>query len=191
MPALKIAAAFSSQSAGQTYAKSAQGLLLEATSHETAHLPFAALFIGTTDDLRATEAVADIGLYLISERNILNDPLSDLSKDQYPQALGIFPMVASEALGAKAADDHWREKHAPLALAVHTAMTHYYQLNILHRFSGKAWDGLALCCFASEEDLRHKFYNSDAGKRSIAEDVQRFANTRQSPRRVIAEIRDL
>ena len=70
-------------------------------------------------------------------------------------------------------------------------MTHYYQLNILHRFSGEAWDGLALCCFASEEDLRHKFYNSDAGKRSIAEDVQRFANTRQSPRRVIAEIRDL
>ncbi len=190
MSALKIAAAFSSLSAGKASAKSSEVLLLSATSQETAHLPFAALLIGTPDDLSALSVTADVGLYLVSERNILNKPLSDLTQDQYPKALGIFPMVASDELGAKAADDHWREKHAPLALSVHTAMTHYYQLNILHRFSGAAWDGLALCCFASEDDLRHKFYNSDAGKRSIAEDVQRFANTRQSPRRVIAEIKE-
>ena len=58
MPALKIAAAFSSQSAGQTYAQSAQGLLLEATSDETARLPSSnekkstlihALFAGLVD----------------------------------------------------------------------------------------------------------------------------------------------
>ena len=85
MSALKIAAAFSSLSAGKASAKSSEGLLLSATSQETAHLPFAALLIGTPDDLSALSVTADVGLYLVSERNILNKPLSALD-----MAPGIF-----------------------------------------------------------------------------------------------------
>ena len=40
-------------------------------------------------------------------------------------------------LGPEAADEHWREQHAPIALEVHKAMTHYYQLTVVHKFFGE------------------------------------------------------
>ena len=97
-------------------------------------------------------------------------------------------MVASPQIGPKAADKHWLEHHGPLALEVHSAMTHYYQLTVMHRFTGADWNGLALCCFESEYDLRNKFYNSAEGKQRVAEDVRKFADTQNSPRRVVTRL---
>ena len=65
-------------------------------------------------------------------------------------------------------------------------MTHYYQLSVLQRFKGPAWNGFALCCFSSEEDLRNKFFNTPDGETAIARDVAIFADPRKSPRRVIS-----
>ena len=67
-------------------------------------------------------------------------------------------------------------------------MTHYYQLSIVHRFAGPQWNGFALCCFKTESDLRLHFFNSKDGERRIAEDVRKFADTRRSPRRVVATL---
>ena len=188
MSTLKIAATFADKAEAEKVANLSQSLMFEASAEKTEHLPFATLVLGTSAALMDLKQRTDVGLYLVNERAVLNQPLSVLNQDMLPASVGIFPMVANAEIGAEAADRHWREQHAPIALEVHTAMTHYYQLAVMHRFSGADWNGLALCCFANEDDLRNKFYNSSEGKRRVAEDVAKFADTKNSPRRVVARL---
>ena len=189
MKTLKLAVAFSDLNAANRYAATAEGVLFSSTSESTRHLPLAALFVGATDDIQAALSAGDVGVYLVCERTLKNMPLSLLGEDELPAIAGLFAMVASSSLGPRQADIHWRDRHAPLALEIHTTMTHYYQLAVLHRFAGPDWNGIAVCCCASEEDLRHRFYNSREGEQRISEDVSHFADTRKSPRRVIANAR--
>ena len=188
MSTLKIAAVFADKAEAEKVAKLGQSLMFGASADTTEHLPFAALVLGTSASLMDLKQQKDVGLYLVNERAVLNQPLSVLNQDMLPASVGIFPMVANAKIGAKASDRHWREQHAPIALEVHTAMTHYYQLAVMHRFSGADWNGLALCCFANEDDLRNKFYDSSEGKRRVAEDIAKFADTKNSPRRVVARL---
>ena len=188
MSVLKIAAVFSDKTAAAEVAGLSQSLMFEATVDATEHLPFAALVLGASPTLMDLQARADVGLYLVSERALKNQPLSTLNPEQLPGSVGVFPMVANPQIGPKAADTHWYEQHGPLALEVHAAMTHYYQLTVVHRFTGTQWNGLALCCFESEYDLRNKFYNSAHGKQRVAEDVLKFADTQNSPRRVVTRL---
>ena len=67
-------------------------------------------------------------------------------------------------------------------------MTEYLQLNVLDTLSGIAFDGIALCGFDSEEDLRQRFFSEPNGPEIIAADIQRFADTKRSPRRLIAAV---
>ena len=188
MSTLKIAAVFTDKAEAEKMANLSQSLIFEASAETTEHLPFSALVLGTSATLMDLKQRTDVGLYLVNERAVLNQPLSVLNQDMLPASVGIFPMVANAKIGAKASDRHWREQHAPIALEVHTAMTHYYQLAVMHRFSGADWNGLALCCFANEDDLRNKFYDSSEGKRRVAEDIAKFADTKNSPRRVVARL---
>ena len=188
MSVLKIAAVFSDKAVAAEVAGLSQSLMFEAAVDGTQHLPFAALVLGASPNLMDFQARADVGLFLVSERTLKNQPLSTLNPDQLPGSVGVFPMVASPQIGPKAADKHWHEHHGPLALEVHSAMTHYYQLTVIHRFTGADWNGLALCCFESEYDLRNKFYNSAEGKQRVAEDVLKFADTQNSPRRVVTRL---
>ncbi len=132
----------------------------------------------------------DVRLYLVNERALLNEPLSALHRDMLPASVSTFPMVANTGIGAETADRHWREQHAPIALEAHTAMTHYYQLAVIHRFSGADWNSRALCCFATEDDMRNKFYNSSEDKRRVAQDIAKFADSKNSPRRVVTRLAD-
>jgi len=188
MSTLKIAAVFTDKAEAEKMANLSQSLMFEASAETTEHLPFSALVLGTSATLMDLKQRTDVGLYLVNERAVLNQPLSVLNQDMLPASVGIFPMVANAKIGAEASDRHWREQHAPIALEVHTAMTHYYQLAVMHRFSGADWNGLALCCFANEDDLRNKFYDSSEGKRRVAEDIAKFADTKNSPRRVVARL---
>lgn len=190
MSELKLVAAFSNRTAAEAFAGEKSGHILACAKDETSHLPFAALFVGATDELDAMRASADVGVFLVCERAIKNKPLDALTDNELPASIGIFTMVASPNMSALESDQHWRDHHAPLALEIHTAMTHYYQLSVIHRFDGPDWNGFALCCFASEDDLRHRFYNSKEGEKKIGEDVRRFADTKRSPRRVITAIRE-
>ena len=188
MSTLKIAAVFADKAEAEKVAKLSQSLIFEASADTTEHLPFAALVLGTSAVLIDLNQRTDVGLYLVNERAVLNQPLSILNQDMLPASVGIFPMVADAEIGPEAADRHWREQHAPIALEVHTAMTHYYQLAVMYRFSGADWNGLALCCFGNEDDLRNRFYNSKEGKQRVAEDVAKFADTKRSPRRVVTRL---
>ena len=185
-----LVAAFRDREAAKRALAGTHGLLLAASRQDTAHLPFDSLIVGATDELASLVEAADIGAWLACERAVKSASLDRLERGNRPKAIGIFTMVASPSMEPTASDLHWRDVHAPLALKVHNAMTHYYQLSLQHRFHGPEWHGFALCCFASEDDLRHRFFNGPAGEKSIAEDIRRFADTKLSPRRVVAHIVD-
>ena len=119
MKAMKLAAAFSDKAAAEDFAASNSGVLFSSNRETTSHLPFAALFVGVTDDLAAASAAADVGVYLVCERTIRNKSLDDLEDDELPGVAGLFVMVANPALGPAASDAHWRDNHAPLALEIH------------------------------------------------------------------------
>ncbi len=144
---------------------------------EWQHLPFRGLLVAGADAAGALAGVADVGSYRIERRVI---------KPGQAEVFGLFPMVRAEGLTHEEADAHWRDKHGPLALEQHGYMTEYLQLNVLETLSGPAFDGFALCGFATEEDLRERFYSEPGGPEIIARDVQRFANPKRSPRRLIA-----
>jgi hypothetical protein len=188
MATLKLAAVFAQKQNSQTQTDNGDNRLFTATAEQTNHLPFASLLLGTSSNFMRFNENSCIGLYLVSERSLLNKPLDKLKIPELPASVGIFPMVANPRIGAAAADKHWQNVHAPLALEVHNAMTHYYQLSVGHRFFGPDWNGLALCCFASETDLREKMYKSAEGRRRIGEDIGLFADTLRSPRRVVATV---
>ena len=181
-------AAFRNRGAAQRIATESHGLMLAASRQDTAHLPFDSLVVGATDDLASFCAAADIGAWLACERAVKSSSLDRLASAELPKAIGIFTMVAAPQMEPADSDRHWRDVHAPLALEVHSAMTHYYQLSLQHRFHGPQWHGFALCCFESEDDLRHRFFNSPEGEKAVAEDIRRFADTKLSPRRVVAHI---
>jgi len=188
MNSLFAVGAHREKAAGRQAAEQFSGTLLTAHSQETGHLPFAALVVTATDETKRFVDTADVGAWLVCARTIRNVPFLALDEENIPGTVGIFTLKANPSLGAPAADAWWRDKHAALALEVHEAMTHYYQLSVQHCFHGPDWNGFALCCFHNEKDLRTKFFNSPEGERAIVDDVARFADTKHSPRRVIANI---
>ena len=187
MNTLWLTGAFSDRDRAALSAARHNGIALSSVSKETSHLPFSALVLAPTDDFSNFQEESDIGCYLVAERAIKHRPFRELTPNTEPKIISIFTMVANSSLGAAASDTYWRDNHAPLALEIHEKMTHYYQLSVQHCFHGPLWDGFALCSFATENDLRNRFFNSEAGKQAIAADVAKFADTTHSPRRVITK----
>jgi hypothetical protein len=177
MHTLEFAATTNNLELAASTAKALHGTLYCDQRQEWQHLPFRALLTCVTDNPAQLEAVSEVGLYLICRR---------LIKPGDAAAVGLFPLVRRPDLSHADADAHWRDVHAPLALEHHAHMTHYTQLSVLHRFSGAAVDGFALCGFSSTSDLRERFYTRDESRSIIGADVRNFADTQNSPRRLIA-----
>ena len=194
MATLKFAAIFKDCVRAEDCAQQYRGQLFVDQRAASRGLPMAALVTASTDDLAGFLAATDAGAYLIYERVIKPRSVAD---EQYtapsitdapvnlPGFIGLFPLIAHPNLGHTDADRYWRDQHAPLALQVHEAMSHYRQLSIVHRFHGPALDGIALCGFDSLLDLRERFYATEAGRQAIAKDISQFADTANSPRRMI------
>ncbi len=182
---MELAAAFSDRTKANLVAMETQGTLLSDEREDTSHLPFAALVTCTTDDLPYLLDAADVGVYLVCRRLVKRKADREIP-GRLPGVIGLFTLVAHPEMGHLKADQHWRDNHAPLALRVHTAMSHYNQLSIVHRFAGPEWDGFALCGFDTIEDLRTRFFNTKEGEAAINEDVARFSDHKKSPRRIIA-----
>ena len=174
-----MAAATTDLTAARALAAEHRGTLYLDDRPEWQHLPFRGLLTVDLDDPAALSAVGDVGVYRIEQRRI---------KPGKAQVFGLFPMIHAPDLSHDQADAHWRDKHGPLALEQHAHMTEYLQLNVLETISGRSFDGIALCGFANEDDLRHRFYSEPGGPEIIAADVQRFADPKRSPRRLIASV---
>jgi uncharacterized protein (TIGR02118 family) len=143
---------------------------------------FATLVFG--EDRRAVEGVADLGLYEVTVRRMRHQrrtwPLGTVS----PGVTAAFAMLRRPDLTHAAADAHWRDTHAPLALRHHPGMWHYHQVSVDTSLRGPSFDGFALCAFASEQDLAERFFGGPDDRAVITADVAEFADTANSPRRV-------
>jgi hypothetical protein len=63
-------------------------------------------------------------------------------------------------------------------------MWHYHQISIDDVLAGRRYDGIALCAFASEQELAERFFGGPEDQEVIRADVATFADTTGSPRRV-------
>ena len=140
-------------------------------------LPFRALTICVSDDVRELERNADAGLYLVAVRTV---------KPGQANVFGLFPLVHHPEKSHAVCDGHWRDVHGPLALEHHAHMTHYMQLSVVQRIMGRSIHGFAMCGFNTVEDLRDRFYTAPASEQVIADDIANFADLKRSPRGLIA-----
>ena len=63
-------------------------------------------------------------------------------------------------------------------------MWHYHQVSIDEVLEGRFYDGLALCAFASEQEMAERFFGGPEDQAIIRADVAKFADMTSSPRRV-------
>jgi hypothetical protein len=143
---------------------------------------FETLIIG--DDREAIESVADIGLYRVQVRPKRHQrqfwPVGDAS----PGVTAAFAMLRRPDLTHEQSDAHWNDVHAPLALRHHPGMWHYHQVSIDEVLAGRFYDGIALCAFASDQELAERFFGGPDDQEVIRADVAKFADTTNSPNRV-------
>lgn len=145
-------------------------------------VPFTALVLG--DDLDTLRSVADVGLARVEVRRMRHQRRFWPAGEPSPGVTAVFPMLHHPGLTHAQADAHWRDVHAPLALRHHPALWHYHQVAIDEVLAGPAYDGLALCACASEQELRERFFGDDHDRAVITADVASFADVVRSPRRV-------
>jgi uncharacterized protein (TIGR02118 family) len=71
---------------------------------------------------------------------------------------------------------HWTEQHTPLALEHHVGLWNYVQHVVRRAYTpgGRDIDGIAELHFATRDDFEHRFFDSDAGRQVIMDDVARF-----------------
>ena len=143
---------------------------------------FGALVVG--DDRRVLEGVADIGLYRVQVRPMRHQRRFWSQGDATPGVTAAFGMLRHPSLAHEQSDAHWRDTHAPLALRHHPGMWHYHQVSIDEVLDGRFYDGVALCAFASEQELKERFFGGLDDQQIIRDDVATFADTTNSPRRV-------
>ena len=71
---------------------------------------------------------------------------------------------------------HWTESHAPLALRRHIGLADYRQFVVDETLTAETpeIDGIAVLGFATRGDFDDRFFDSDAGRAEIMDDVARF-----------------
>lgn len=170
------------RSAAVEVARLIGGVALVDVDNDGRDRPFDTLVIG--DRRVAVGQAADVGLYRVSVRPMRYQGRSWPAETVTPGVTAVFAMVRRPDLTHEQADAHWREIHAPLALRHHPGMWHYLQVSIDEVVAGPAYDGIALCGFPSEQELRERFFGGPADRDIISADVGLFADAARSPRRV-------
>ena len=127
--------------------------------------------------------VADTGLYAAHFRRIRDYTRDWADGAETPGLTATFAMVRRADLTHEQTDGHWRDNHAPLALKHHVGMWGYTQCSIDRALTpgSAAYDGIALCQFASLYDLKERFFDGPEGVKAIREDVAKMADTKAGP----------
>ena len=134
--------------------------------------------------LRRAADAADVGLYGVTVRRMRHQRRFWPPDTVSPGVTAAYVMVRRSDLDHDAADAHWRDVHAPLALRHHPGMWHYHQISVNDVLAGPALDGVALSAFASAQEMSERFFGDDEDRAVIAADVARFSDLVASPRRV-------
>jgi uncharacterized protein (TIGR02118 family) len=85
-------------------------------------------------------------------------------------------MRRAEALNHEQFVRHWTERHTPLALEHHVGLWDYRQHVVRRAYTpgGRDVDGIAELHFETRADFDERFFDSDAGRKVIMDDVARF-----------------
>jgi uncharacterized protein (TIGR02118 family) len=127
--------------------------------------------------------VADQGLFAAEFRRVKAHPVTWAVGEQTPGIGMLFAAHRRPDLTHEQYDTHWRDRHAPLALKHHVGMWDYVQCSFEGPLTTTSpdYDGLAICKFATLEDYKERFFDSDEGRAVIGADVRRFSDVGASP----------
>ena len=145
--------------------------------------PYSAMLRVGTDDIEAVTAASDVALYVCFSRVIKAPVVAPTGE----RCIATFGMKRNPDKSHRECDDYWRDNHGPLAIEMHAAMCDYSQLSVLNTVHGMPLDGIAMCAFSTREDLSKRFFNDDAAKAAIIEDVGHFSDPGSSPARVVLQ----
>lgn len=97
--------------------------------------------------------------------------------ERSPGVKSFFLALRHPSMSHEQMAKYWGEQHAPLALRIHVGMWRYTRNVVSEPLTAGApdWDGMAILHFRTAEDLRERFYDSDAGRAAIAADVAKFS----------------
>ncbi|MEM7338775.1 MAG: EthD domain-containing protein [Actinomycetota bacterium] len=178
---LELVALSSDPDAASALAERIGGRLYLNHGRERDDRPYSAVVRGATDDLAACTAAADVGLHVCYARAVKPEEPTPAAG----RVIASFGLVGPSQMSHEAVDAHWRDVHAPLALRSHSAMCDYTQISVLATLSGTPIDGIAMCAFRSREELSDRFFDDDAAKQAILDDVAQFSDPHRSLRRVV------
>ena len=132
------------------------------------------------DDLPARDAIHAIArrveVWRVEPRRVISYERDWPDGRSAPGVKMVSFMRRAEGLSHEQFVRHWTENHAPLAQRHHVGLWNYTQ-NVVRRAltpGGAAIDGVAELHFRTRDDFEHKFFDSDAGRAVILEDVKRF-----------------
>ena len=130
----------------------------------------------TAREVSSWFSAAHVDAYLVDER------VRIAGERDWPdgvEAPGIGRLSFVRALPALSRAEmarHWGEVHWPIARVHHPALWRYVQNVVVEPVTKDApvIDGIAELRFRSVSDLRERFYDSEAGRQVVADDVSRF-----------------
>jgi uncharacterized protein (TIGR02118 family) len=135
------------------------------------------------EDFRAGAAVdrdlfSDAYIYLVAEKVERDYERAWSVGQRSPGVKSIFLARRREDMTRETFAEYWGQRHAPLALKHHLGMWRYVRNLVQESLTTDApdWDGFAVLHFRTAEDLRERFYDSEAGRELIAADVARFSS---------------
>lgn len=183
MPASELIITSNDVDHSRALARRLQGMLYIDDRQDTGPLPFRALLRLPLDGRPGTDpaslAPGSVGTYRATPREIKGGSMSVVS---------LHAMVRHPDLSHLQADSHWNLQHGPLALIHHPYMSQYIQLSVDECLSGPAYDGFALCGFATLDDLKQRFFAGPPSIDVIRTDVAKFSDVHRSPRRLVAQV---
>jgi len=164
-------------------ARQLQGIIYIDDRQGIGPLPFRALMRLPLDGRPGTDPASlsrlSVGTYRAMPREIKGGTMTVVS---------LHAMVRHPDLSHAQADAHWHYQHGPLALIHHPYMSQYIQMSVDECLSGPAYDGFALCGFATLDDLKQRFFAGPTSIDVIRADVGKFSDVFRSPRRLVAEV---
>lgn len=119
---------------------------------------------------------ADVDAYVVDEHVRIDYVRDWPDGTESPGVRRISFVRAAPGLGRAEMARHWGEVHWPLARVHHPALWRYVQNVVVAPLTPGApdVDGIAELHFRTVEDLRDRFYDSEAGQAVVARDVQSF-----------------
>jgi uncharacterized protein (TIGR02118 family) len=125
--------------------------------------------------------------YLVEERVLIDYERDWPDGVESPGVRRISFVQAAPGVSRSEMAEHWADVHWPLARVHHPALWRYVQNVVVEPITPDtpAVDGIAELHFRSIGDLRDRFYDSDEGRRIVADDVRAFLD-RSAGWRVLA-----